>query len=387
MSVRSSVTSAALAAGAGFTLALSNYSEIFNTARLGFALSVLLGLQVLRRPQIVFTREAAIYATLVGYLLIQLAWTGNRELALNTIVPSFAFLVSLMLFSSLGRMREFEAVLAGALCGFLAGAAGYTLESGFPSRYPDEFSYNAIAGMYLFGIFTALLAMQYSRYELPWLATAAVLFGLVIATTSIKTNFGVLAGSLAASMFYAAHVARALRRRLLLLCALVLVVAYVLASNETLTGAVNRGAERIALGVEILQAREDMQGYSGFARRQRWTAIGMEGFLQNPVFGEGVEAFRARFGATSHSTLVDLLYNSGLIGFALFYGMIASVLWRLRRSTASTGVRALVLGAMSCYVVISLAGIVHYNAVLAAIIALGVAALGVADGQRNGNRR
>lgn len=386
MSARSSVASAALAAGAGFTLALSNYSEIFNTARVGFALIVLLALQLLRRPQLVFTREAAIYATFVGYLLIQLAWTEDRELALNTIVPSIGFLVSLMLFSSLGRMREFEAVLAGALCGFLAGAAAYTLESGFPFKYPDEFSYNAIAGMYLFGIFTALLAMQYSRYELPWLAIAAVLFGLVIATTSIKTNLGLLAGSLAASVFYAAHVARALRRRLLLVCALVLVAGYVVASNEALVGAVDRGADRIALGVEMLQARESRGGYSGFGRRERWTAVGMEGFQRNPVFGEGVEAFRARFGATSHSTLVDLLYNSGLIGFALFYGMIASVLWRLRRSTASTGVRALVLGAMGCYVVISLAGIVHYNAILAAIIALSGAALGLPDRQRDGSR-
>jgi len=202
--------------------------------------------------------------------------------------------------------------------------------------------------MYLFGIFTALLAMQYSRYELPWLAIAAVLFGLVIATTSIKTNLGLLAGALAASFFYAAHVARALRRRLLLLCALVVVAGYVVASNEALVGAVDRGADRIALGVEMLQARESRGGYSGFSRREHWTAIGMEGFQRNPVFGEGVEAFRADYGATSHSTLVDLLYNSGLIGFALFYGMIASVLWRLRRSTAPTGVRAFVLGAMVC---------------------------------------
>jgi len=37
-------------------------------------------------------------------------------------------------------------------------------------------------------------------------------------------------------------------------------------------------------------------------------------------------------------------------------------------------------------VVICLAGIVHYNAILAAIIALSVAALGVADGQRDGSR-
>jgi hypothetical protein len=90
-----------------------------------------------------------------------------------------------------------------------------------------------------------------------------------------------------------------------------------------------------------------------------------------------VEAFRAEYGFTSHSTFVDLMYNSGLLGVALFYGLLLSVALRLRitRGTCSRDTRIVVLGGLACSLFISLSAPVHYSATLGAFLGLSIAML------------
>ena len=197
------VASGTLAAGAGVALTLNGFFMMFNAARLAAALVALLALHLVRCPQIVFTREAKLYSVFLGYLLIQLLWTRDMELALNTIVPAASFLLTLVLVGTLAAFHELRTVLFGMLAGFLAVAVAYTISSGFPFRYPAEFSYNAIAGMYLFGLFLALLLMSVSRFKPVLLGVAAILGVLCIATTSIKVNLGIFFGVLAATVLYA----------------------------------------------------------------------------------------------------------------------------------------------------------------------------------------
>src|SRR3569833_1944727 len=118
------------------------------------------------------------------------------------------------------------------------------------------------------------------------------------------------------------------------------------------------GFVRILLGLDELQTREDKAGYSGFGEREYWMRDGLLGWTRNPLFGNGAEAFRADYGATSHSTPVDLLYNTGLIGTLLFFGMFASMAWRLlvARNKQATALPALVLAGIPCYQFASLSG-------------------------------
>ena len=88
---------------------------------------------------------------------------------MNTLVPSITFVIALILFGALATCHNLQAVLAGTLCGILIGAAVYTSKTGFPFVYPRDFSYNAIAGMYLLGLFIALLCTCYWRAKLPFL--------------------------------------------------------------------------------------------------------------------------------------------------------------------------------------------------------------------------
>jgi len=168
-----------------------------------------------------------------------------------------------------------------------------------------------------------------------------------------------------------------LRRWILILIVLGGGLGYAVASNDMLAEAMGRGADRVLVGVKVLQARDDVAGYSAFEQRGYWKQVGIDGWRQNLVFGYGTEAFRHDFGITSHSTPIDLLYNYGLIGLMLFYGVFASLIWRLLHidDRRVSGQRSLILGGVVCYLFVSLSGTLHYNVFLAAFVGISVSLL------------
>jgi Kef-type K+ transport system membrane component KefB len=97
-----------------------------------------------------------------------------------------------------------------------------------------------------------------------------------------------------------------------------------------------------------------------------------------------VESLRDRLGATSHSTPIDLLHNSGLLGLFLFYGSFLLLLPRLALRAASperASISALIFATLICYMFASLSAIVHYNPFLGAFLGLSVGLLSPAAGQ------
>lgn len=371
------VGSFAMSAALVFLIAIESYVLDFNSARVGLALLGLLALHVIRFGQVIVMRETVIYAVFLAYMLVQLAWTQDRLLAMNTIVPAANFVLVLVIGGSLAVLHDLKAVVAGALSGFLVGAAGYTVISGFPLRYPDDFSYNAIAFTYLYGFILALLwgAISGRKFAAPTLSV--IVMAHIVATTSIKTNLGILLGALVAGLLHVGQVTKLLWRNALLIFVLIAAIAVAVASDERVLAQVSRGATRISLGVEILRARENLPGYSSFERRANWQREGFRGWVENPVFGHGVESFRARHGITSHSSHVDLLYNSGLVGIALFYGIFVSLLMRLYRARhgGMREARVVILAASTCFLFISFSGTIQYLLPLAAFLALAVGIL------------
>ena len=218
------------------------------------------------------------------------------------------------------------------------------------------------------------------------LAIAVVILLHIVATTSIKTNLGIALGLAAAAIMYYRHFGRLLRRRLLLLTVLLGGLGFAIASSDKLSDAISHGAGRVFVGVQVLQARDNVAGYSAFGQRDYWRKMGIDGWKLNPVFGYGTEAFRDAYGITSHSTPIDLLYNYGLIGLALFYSVFASLAWRLiivDRGRASSQ-RALIFAGMVCYVFMTMSGTLHYNAYLAAFLGISVALLTMQAAARAG---
>jgi O-antigen ligase len=143
-------------------------------------------------------------------------------------------------------------------------------------------------------------------------------------------------------------------------------------SNETLLGRLQDGIDRVTTGAQVLGAREDTSKGTSFNDRKYWQKVGLAGWARNPVFGDGVEAFRADVGITSHSTPIDVLYNFGLIGFGLFYALFGLLAWRLyvTRHLLLGSLPILILSGMICYLFVSLSAPLHYGLFLAIFIAV-----------------
>ena len=77
-----------------------------------------------------------------------------------------------------------------------------------------------------------------------------------------------------------------------------------------------------------------------------------------------------------------MLYNFGLIGVVLFYGVFASLSWRLIQLDGLhvSGQRALMLAGIVRHVFVSLSGTMHYNAFFAAFVGISVGLLTRSNG-------
>lgn len=356
------------------------YDDSFNPARLGVVLIFLLGLHLLRYRKVLFTREFVIYAAFLGYMTLSALWTSDPDFGMNTLVPGVNFLILLMIFGSLVAFHSLRAVVPGILFGFLCGAAIYTHFVGFPFVRPPDFSYNAIAGLYLFGLFSILVWGWYTGQRLACLLMATVALLLIAATTSIKTNLGVAIGLLVGAILYLKDFARVLGRSIVVLVAIGAAFGYAIISNDALLERLQQGFERVSVGVTILSERQDTSKSTSFAERQDWQHIGLTGWASNPVFGYGVEAFRADVGITSHSTPIDLLYNFGLIGIILFYAVPGALVQRLYRAQRTSRERLgalpiVLIAGVACYMFMSLAEPLHYNSFFAIFIAVSSALL------------
>jgi hypothetical protein len=367
-----SFASFCLAFAAGLIVTLNAFSEESHNLRFAAVMMLLIFIHTLMRWRLWISRELLLYVAFAAYNGLSLLWTSDVRDGIPNVQLTMNFILVSMLFSALVIFHDRTAVLRGVLGGFLIGALLYTRISGFPFSYPDDFSYNTIAGMYLFGLFMTALYGWHQRSRILPIMTGMVLMLLIAATTSIKTNLGVLLGAVAASLLSVRYALRAIGRNALLGLLFIGAIAYFVISTPDLMDRVQAGYDRVSMGADVLVAREDKTGGAGLGNRQNWTKRGIEGWMTNPVFGEGVEAFRGDIHYTSHSTVVDLLYNTGLIGFMLFYGSLASVAVRLfqAQDPRARSPRALIFGTLTCYGFISLSGTMYYDVFLAAAMAL-----------------
>ena len=369
-----STVSFCLALAAGFAVTLNAFLGVSQPFRFGAVLVALIAVHALVKLRLWLPRELGLYVAFAAYNGLSIVWSSDVTDAIPNLQLTLNFCLIFILFGALIVFHNRRASLTGLLAGFLIGAVVYTRTSGFPFAYPEDFSYNTIAGMYMFGLFLTVAYGWYRRSRLVPLALGLVLMLLIAATTSIKTNLGVALGAAAAGLVYFRQALRAVGRNVLVATLFVGLAAYLVGTNEALTERLRVGTDRVSTGASILAARDAANGDAGLSMRQNWKNLGVKGWLANPVLGNGVESFRGDFGVTSHSTPIDLLYNTGLIGTLLFYGIFASLTWRLHQADPDArNPRGLVLGVVTCYGFISLSGTMYYDAFLAASLAISTA--------------
>lgn len=364
---------AGISGAAAIAIALdAEFVDAFGPSRLLTVLVALLAILALLQRRLRIGREAGLYAAFVGYLLVASSWAPERALTLNTLFPSMNFLLIMVLYGSLCIYADLRTILAGTVAGIVVGAVIYARVVGFPFVRPHDFSYNAMAAMYLFGLFCSLAYGWARRVRVVPLALGFLFLLQVLATTSIKTNLGIALGAAVAGVFYFRYSVRILRRSLIAILAVGAVLTYAVISDKAVTNHLDAGVARVSLGVKVLEAEQNVPGYDAFGDRQHWIHVGLEGWTYNPLFGHGTESFRFAYGITSHCTPVELLYNTGIIGFGLFYAVFASLALRLltaRRSSPRAPL-ALIMAILVCTVFVTLSGTVYYLAFTAMFLAL-----------------
>jgi O-antigen ligase len=362
----------ALSAVLSFAIAASAaYADDFTSSRLLIVLLALFVFQLLRDPRLLITRELVLYILLTAWLCVAEIWSEDPVLGLNTLFWAFDFIVIFVMVSALLAFADVRSVIYGATCGILACSILYGLQTGFPAQIPHGFSYNAFATMYLYGLVLALLYGWSSRSRVLPLALALLMVAHVAATTSIKANLGIALGALSVLVFYRRQFFSVTRRYALYIVAGASGLTYLVLSNEHIQERMKYGWARLGIGIQVLSAREDQAGYVGFNERRYWFEEGLRAWTQNPLFGHGTESFRVGYGITSHSAPVDLLYNTGLIGFVLYYAIHASLAWRILdpRCKADTGLRAILLAGLVAYTFMTLSGTIYYLSTLAVFFA------------------
>ncbi len=360
-----------LSAATVIGLMMNAVFESFNPARLGAYLVLLILLHLVLCPRLLFTRELMLYLIFYAYMGVSLLWAPSVDDGMNTLLPATNFLLIMILLCSLIAFHNLRSVVAGNFVGFLCGAVFYTSTVGFPFVFPPEFSYNAIAMMYLCGLFSTLVFGWLTHSRLVPLLVSLVIMIHIAATTSIKTNLGIILGVSAAGLIYVRRFIDVLWRNIVPVSILAAALVYAIASNDALLERVQTGLDRVSHGVDILQRREDVDRNTSFGERADWKDQGVKGWMRSPLFGNGVEAFRTDYGITSHSTPIDLLYNTGVIGFAVFYAIFVSLGVRLAqvRGLDLGGLPALIFAGLICYSFITLSGTMHYNSFMAVFFA------------------
>jgi hypothetical protein len=369
----------AIAAITSILIIASILIEDLNPVRLGVILVLLIGLHLLKHPRLFFCRELGLYALFAGYMIVSLLWTNDVVLGTNSVLPTLDCVLIMILVGSLVTYHNLRAVLGGMLAGFLLCSLYYDATSGFPFSRPDDFNYGAIAGMFLFGLYLTLALGWATRRRLVPLVLALILMVHIAATTSIKTNLGVVLGAFASLLIYFKQFMRLVARNAIALVIVAALIVYAIASNKAFIETVGAGLDRVSTGATVLMAKQDDQTRTNrqLGARKNWGTEGIAGWEENPLFGHGVEAFRDDFGVTSHSTPIDLLYNAGLIGLLLFYSVYLSIAWRLHqaRKMHLGNLRTLLLATLVCYGFISLSGTMHYSFHQAVFFALSGALL------------
>ncbi|MEO8019655.1 MAG: hypothetical protein ABI769_17740 [Pseudomonadota bacterium] len=353
------------------------FVEQLATSRLLPVLALLILLHLALYPRLFMVREIWLYGAFVAYMGIALLWTADIQTALNTMFPAVDFLLSQILIAALLRFHDRRAVLRGMIAGFMSASIIHTMATGFPFAIAVSFSYNAVALVYIFGLFLVILygCVFHARTFATPLALVMLLH--VVATTSIKANLGVVAGALIAAIVYVSVAMQLVRRNIGLIVLALVAIGYVIATNEAILDRMQYALHRLEVGIQVLEAREDVQGYSGFNERNEWMQLAIEGMKDNPLFGNGVEAFRAKYGVTSHSTAGDLLYNVGLIGCTLFYLTFISLGLRLLTPSASDSqaIRATILATLVCFLSMTFSGTIFYHPLLGAFLTVSACVL------------
>lgn len=182
--------------------------------------------------------------------------------------------------------------------------------------------------------FGALLAFYYFDVAKKWYLRLInlgifIMFGYLVLYCGSRTGFLILVVGVFLYMFIKER--KMGRVRALVIGALLILCLYYLVMNyEPLYVVLGSRLEQAANG--LFGSGTSDASYNG---RHKMIVHGWEWFLRRPIFGYGLENFRAlysheyNFSTYSHNNFIELLVSGGIVGIAIYYSMYVYVISKL----------------------------------------------------------
>ncbi len=105
----------------------------------------------------------------------------------------------------------------------------------------------------------------------------------------------------------------------------------------------------------------DASNTEGVAKRGDMIAKGLELWLNNPIFGNGIDGFKnlSGFGYYSHNNFIELLCNFGIVGFGLYYGMYVHIFTKLLKVKEKSILKKMFCAFMICLCIFEISEITY----------------------------
>lgn len=270
------------------------------------------------------------YTTLVVIITLVMNYVDNTEKVVQ-VIKSFVLA---------GTMLSVMAFMIYGLGIFQQAAS-----SEYGLRIGSEFGNENDVGMAAaFSIFFALYLMVHKlankKYYLYYVITIIVCLPFALLTGSKKAFFILLIGTLFTLLTNTTKSIWGISRKLkgLTLAIVALAALYFIISNVDAFWYIYTRINEL-IGTVTGKGNESISDQI----RMNMIKTGWDAFGDSPILGKGIYASYSYFGTYSHNNYIEVLMNTGIIGFILYYTPYCISLHRLKKKTIDIEVKALAI--------------------------------------------
>ena len=320
------------------------------------------------------------YASFILLALCSCLWA--KDIDVNTlVVMTTTLIVTLCLILNLRSLKDIENltkifVLAGVILGVLLYISGLlesvlvSMSLGEEERLGSEVFGNAniLSEMLMVSAMYSSWLMIYSDSRVTKLMSlASFVFVLIMMVLSggRKTIIAVIV----VTIWFMLSKQLKTRNKIysvILTFALIYACFYAAQNVEFINVAIGdrfEGIYAILLGQESTVSGDDV--------RLKMIDAGLSGWVNSPLIGHGVDSFKylnqniTGHFYYSHNNFVEVLYNFGILGFILYYGFIARLMYRIIKipkcNKLITSFRSLAIGLIIVFLIRDIGGISYYS--------------------------
>lgn len=307
-------------------------------AYIQYAFIPFFGVSVMKLSSIKPSKELFFLTLFVIWSLASLGWTISMDYSserFRTVLLLFLLFISGSMVKYTGTKYQFDAVFVCMLLGSvyivyllrdeLIGRSILSYMSDYSRFGEDVVNSNAIGKLCALSLLFCLYKVIADKNK--WYLLPLIVFLTLVILTKSKSAF--LASLLASLfLFYRLYSGKYSKKKTVFALVVIVLVFYGVISSGVLGDAFYRLTNMFSFFTS-----GDVSIDESTATRAEFAVKGLNTFLESPILGYGIgSSYRLLNGTYYHNNYVQLLVETGIIGFTLYYGFIFLVIKRLFRN-------------------------------------------------------